>query len=152
MITRFERFSSSIFTIFRYIQHLEMEEMEKYGLKGCFAQYLLVMDRHEEGITATQLGKLCDKDKAAVSRALNEMMEKGLVCRKKGQNQTYRAPLCLTRQGKQAAAFVAERTSIAVEAAGEGLGDEHRKIFYDTLDLIADNLKKICDQGIPEKE
>lgn len=150
MIKRFEKFSSSIFTIFRYIQHLETEEMEKYGLKGSFVQYLLIMDRFEEGITAAKLGKLCDKDKAAVSRALREMQEKGLICRREGENGHYRAPLFLTPQGRDAAEFVAMRAKLAVEAAGEGLSDEHRKIFYDTLDLIAQNLQNICKDGIPE--
>ena len=148
MVSRFEKVSSGIFSIFRDIQHLEAEEMEKYGLKGSFAQYLLVMERYPEGITAAKLGKLCDKDKAAVSRAMNEMQAKGLVSRKDGS--AYRAPLCLTEQGRKAAAFVKRRAQVAVEIAGQGLSDEHRKIFYSSLDLIADNLKKICKEGIPE--
>lgn len=150
MISRFEKVSTSAFSIVRCIQHLETEEMEKYGLRGSFAQYLLAMKRHPDGITAAQLGKLCDKDKAAVSRALNEMQMKGLVCRKDAESGAYRALLCLTEQGLKAAAFVEQRAGIAVEAAGKGLSREQRKIFYDAMDLIADNLKKICKEGMPE--
>ena len=149
MVSRFEKFSASIFTVFRYVQHLETEEMEKYGMKGSFAQYLLVMERCPEGITAAKLGKLCDKDKAAVSRALTEMQEKGLV-RRVENGGSYRAPLTLTEQGKAAAEFVQQRAKIAVEAAGAGLDEENRRIMYESLDLIAANLKRICEEGIPQ--
>ncbi len=150
MVSRFEKFSTAIFTVFRYVQHLETEEMEKFGMKGSFAQYLLVMERFPEGITAAKLGKLCDKDKAAVSRALNEMQEKGLVCRVDQGNGSYRAPLGLTEEGKAAAEFVQQRAKLAVEAAGAGLDEENRRIMYESLDLIAANLKKICEDGIPQ--
>lgn len=149
MLERFERFTSAIAIITRYVQKLERDEMEKHGLRGAFAQYLLVMDRHPEGITAATLGELCDKDKAAVSRILTEMEAKGLLLRQ-SEGSAYRAKLTLTPAGKEAARFVTERASIAVDLAGQGMSPEDRKIFYATLELIAANLETICREGIPE--
>ena len=83
MISRFEQFSYVISGIHRQIQKIERAEMIKRGYKGAFAQYLATLHRYEEGLTATELCEICDKDKAAVSRILAEMEEKGLLKEKK---------------------------------------------------------------------
>ena len=150
MVDRYEHFSGLISGVYRQIQKLEREEMEKYGFKGAFAQYLLAMNHHPEGMTAAQLCEVCDKDKAAVSRVLAEMEEKGLVQKTGEKAHSYRAALTLTSEGHSAAAFVEKRATVAVFKAGEGLSDADRKIFYAALELINTNLKKICDNGIPD--
>ena len=81
MLDRFEHFSYSISNIYRHIVKIEREEMEKYGLRGSYVQYLLAMKRYPEGVTSTQLCEICDKDKAAISRVIAEMESKGLVKR-----------------------------------------------------------------------
>ena len=150
MLRRFEEFCSIISSIQHHIQKIERDEREKYGLKGAFAQYLLAMDRHPDGITAAALCEECDKDKAAVSRILNEMEAKGLVSRHPGDTP-YRARLFLTESGRTAAGYVCQKAVAAVERAGEGLADEDRKAFYAALGLIAGNLQAICREGIPDQ-
>lgn len=149
MLSRFEQFTSSISAISRYIQKLMRDEMEKHGLRGAFAQYLLAMSRHPEGITATALGEVCDKDKAAVSRILAEMEAKELITRE-SDGSPYRAKLRLTPAGQEAAEFVSRKAYVAVELAGNGLSDPDRKTLYAALELIASNLQTICQEGIPE--
>ena len=73
MINRFQEFSVSIAAIYRHIQKIERAEMVQYGLKGSTAQYLTALRLHEEGLTASQLCEVCDKDKAAISRVLTEL-------------------------------------------------------------------------------
>lgn len=149
MLSRFEKFSNSIFCTYKYIQKIEADEMVKYGLKGSYAQYLAVMTRFPDGLTSARLSELCDKDKAAVSRCVNEMEKKGLVIRENSKSDNlYRARLKLTQSGKQAANHVCIVAKKAVELAGRGLSDEDRKIFYSSLDLIAANLKEISENGI----
>lgn len=150
MVNRFAQFTGAISAIYRDIQKIERDEMEKYGLKGAFAQYLLAMDRHPDGITAAALCEECDKDKAAVSRILSEMEAKGLVLRHTGDGP-YRAKLSLTDSGKKAAHYVSQKAVAAVELAGQGLSDPDRKIFYAALALIAGNLQTICREGIPDQ-
>ena len=150
MLERFEQFSSFISGIYRSIQKLEREEMVKYGLKGAYAQYLMVMNRYKEGITSAQLAEICEKDKAAVSRVVAEMEEKGLLTRVAPGGNLYRALLLLTEKGTTAAQFVALRAQVAVEKAGEGLSDTDRAKFYSALGLISSNLQDICKEGIPE--
>lgn len=148
MIHRFELFTAVISSIYRYIQKLERDEMEKYGLKGAFAQYLLAIDHFPDGVTAAALCELCEKDKAAVSRIVAEMKAKGLLTR---EGDSYRATLRLTAAGREAAQFVRQRAVIAVEMAGSGLSDEDRAVFYAALERIAGNLQTICKDGIPDK-
>jgi len=149
MLRRYEQFSSHISSLYRQIQKLERDEMVKYGLKGAYAQYLTTIHHYPEGVTAAKLCELCDMDKAAVSRAVSEMEERGLVTRPSGDGG-YRAPIRLTADGEAAASFVQERAVVAVELAGNGLTDEDRAVFYKALALIEKNLRQVCRQGIPE--
>jgi DNA-binding MarR family transcriptional regulator len=149
MLNRFEQFTSAISALCRDVQKIERDEMEKQGLRGAFAQYLLAISRYPEGITASALCEVCDKDKAAVSRIIGEMESKGLLQKINDGTSQYRARISLTPAGEKAAAFVRERASAAVELAGSGLSDEDRKAFYKTLELISENLQEICKKGIP---
>lgn len=150
MVSRFEQFASSISAIYRDIQKIERDEMERFGLRGAYTQYLLAISRFPEGVTAAALSEICDKDKAAVSRAISEMLAKGLVNRKGIKDTLYRAKLTLTEAGRQAAEFVSKRAEIAVELAGKGLTDSDKHVFYATLDQITLNLQHISRDGIPE--
>ena len=151
MIERFENFTSAINGIYRYVLKIEREEMEKYGYRGSYALYLAIMSRFPEGITATRLGELSDRDKAGISRTLAEMEEHGLVERQTNKNNFYRAKLVLTEKGKAAADFVRAKAIAAVSEAGAGISDEDRRIFYNCLTTIASNLKSISNQGLKDK-
>lgn len=146
---RFEKFSSVISAIHRYIQKIESEEMIKYGLKGAYAQYLAALLSHSDGITATKLCDICGKDKAAVSRIINEMEAQGLIKRNCGKDNGYRACLLLTENGKKAAEYVRRKAKSAVEKAGNNIfGNKERIAFYEALDNISNNLLEIAKVGI----
>ncbi len=148
MQSRYEQFAGSVLCLYRCIQKIQRTEMEKYGLKGAHAQCLLAMSRYPEGITSVELCKLTDKDKAAVSRTLSELVAKGLIERRLKEGSVYRARLCLTQAGYDAAARVDKAARIAVEQAGAGLTEERRAAFYATLDLLASNLQRISREGL----
>lgn len=152
MLNRFEQFSFVISCINRYVQKLERDEMVKYGYKGAFAQYLAVLNRYPDGLTAAQLCDICDKDKAAVSRIAAEMEAKGLILRERGNDSGYRARLKLTDEGQQAADYVCRKATVAVATVGEQLTDEERIVLYRTLDLIASKLQTLTKEGIPSHD
>ena len=149
MIGRFEKFTFAISELSRYWHKIAADEMAVYGLKGPYAVYLVAMNRHPEGITAAQLCAICDKNKADVSRAMSALEEKGLICRKGGSN-LYRAMLVLTAQGKEAAQHVKLLAEKAVEVGGKGLTEEQRENFYNSLDIIAANLKEVSETGLQQ--
>lgn len=151
MVDRFEQFTSAISSIYRFVQKIERDVMEKFGLKGAYAQYLLALANHSEGLTAAALCEVCDKDKSAVSRILTEMEAKGLVLRTSENESQYRARLILTEQGKKAVEYVRQKATVAVELAGKGLTEENRGILYGSLALIAGNLETIAQNGVPDE-
>lgn len=152
MVSKYQHFSTSISCIFRDIQKIERMEMEKFGLKGPHAQTLLAIRQHPEGITSVQLCDYCEKDKAAVSRSVAELEEKGLLYRNQNNGSSYRAVLTLTEKGIRAAEAVSQKAQLAVEQAGAGLNDAQREVFYQVLALIAGNLHTICKNGLTNKE
>lgn len=146
MIQRFEAFTSAISDIHRDIQKIERAEMERFGLKGAYAQYLLSIYRRPEGMTAAALSRLCGKNKAAVSRILGEMEQAGLVCR---GSSSYKALLTLTPRGQEAAQYISQRCCAATSFAGAGLSEESRGILYAALRHIESNLQILSQLGLP---
>ena len=149
MVERFERFSFAISEISRHWHKLAAEEMEKYGLKGSHSVYLLTMYRYPQGISAPQIGELCGKDKADVSRMMSIMEKKGLVIKEGIHQNLYRGVFKLTEEGKEAAEHVRRRASLAVEIAGKDLTDEKREIFYEALESITSHLRELSKEGLP---
>lgn len=151
MLERFEMFTYSVHNIYKYIMQIERDEMEKYGLRGSYAQYLVIMARFPEGITSSKLSEICDKDKAAISRIVAEMESKCLLTRKTDKENLYRAKLVLTDNGHAAADHVCDKAMRAVSLAGGNLGDEERRIMYGALAIIETNLRRISREGIPDR-
>ena len=152
MVSKYELFSAVVSSLYHDIQRIERMEMARYGLKGPHAQCLVVLARHPGGITAARLCELCEKDKAAVSRTVAELEAAGLLQRLEKNGVRYRMPLVLTPAGREAAEKVNSVARMAVEQAGMGLTDGQRDVFYQVLDVIAENLHQIGRDGLKEKE
>ena len=151
MQNRFARFSLAISEIDRCWHKLAAEEMAKYELNSPHAVYLTTLYEQEGGVTAAKLGELCCKNKADVSRMVAILEKKGLVRKETVGTNAYRAKLLLTEEGKQAAEHVRQRAALAVELAGSGMTDADREVFYRCLERIAENLKILSKDGLPQK-
>lgn len=149
MIARFERFSYAIAEISRCWHRIAGEEMGRYGLSGSSSVYFTTLYRYPEGITAAQLGELCGRDKAEVSRTMSLLEKKGLITRRDVGGKAYRAMLKLTAEGMELAEQINQKASAAVEHASRGLPDEKREVFYEALELITENLQRLCKEGLP---
>ncbi|MBQ8894861.1 MAG: MarR family transcriptional regulator [Clostridia bacterium] len=149
MVSRYERFTASISGICRSIQKIETDEMKSFGLKGSHAQYLAAMDQHPEGLTASQLCTICEKDKAAVSRAVAELEEKGMIHKENGVY--YRARLTLTPKGREISRQVCKKAETAVRLAETNISKEESHALFAMLDTIAEELRKVCKEGLPEE-
>ena len=150
MIARFERFSLAIFEISRCWHKLAAKELMKLGLKGSHARYLTAMYKYPQGITVPQLCTVCGKDKSDASRTLSALEAKGLVTKQRVGGSLYRGVMLLTDKGRRASELITERASRVVAAAGRGITDEEREVFYRVLDSVTVNLRKLCKEGIPD--
>jgi len=152
MISRFEQFSFIISLIHRDLQKIERDEMEKMGYKGSYSHYLAFLKRYENGITSTRLSEICDKDKAAISRVITEMEQKGLIYREKDSvNDTmYRARIKLTEEGHKAADYVCTRACTALSTLENSLTEQEKAVFYSALDKISTELSEVSKQGLPD--
>lgn len=152
MVDRFERFSFAINEITRCWHRIAGDEMGKYGLKGPYSVYFTTLFRHPKGLTSVQLTELCGRDKAEVSRTISLLESKGLVIREAVGSSAYRALLRLTQEGFALAEVINQKAAMAVEMVSQGLPPEKRAVFYETLELITNNLQTLSKQGIPDTE
>ena len=149
MLERFEKFTNTVYEIQRCWNRIAAEEMEFYGLKGAYAVYLIAMYRRPEGVTATQLGQLCSRDKADVSRAVAVLEAQGILKKESGSGNLYRARLVLTEYGLAITESVVSKAEAAERIAGEGISAEQREVLYSALKTVSENLRELCRTGIP---
>ena len=138
MLHRFSAFVGGITECYKYIQRIKAAEMTEFGLKGTHVMCLFYLAQNPEGLTAAQLCALCQEDKAAISRTLSELAEKGFLL---PQSKKYRALLQLSPAGVQMAGQLDTLIAQWVGIGGDGLTDSQREAFYTALELISSNLQ-----------
>ncbi len=146
MLNRFEKFSLAISEIWKCWHKLATAVMKEHGLKGSHAVYFTTLYRFPNGLTAAKLSELCSRDKADVSRTITLLEKKGLVEKVNNINNFYKLPITLTKEGKEIAEYINRKAMKAVEIGGKGLDNLEREIFYNSLDLISENLQNLTEK------
>lgn len=142
----FIRFTFLIDNIYKCVQKIKSEEMEKIGLKATFVTCLLHLYDNPKGLTAGQLVKLCDKDKAAVSRMLSELSLNGYVECACDRDRKYNVPFVLTDRGIAAAEKVEKKVDDIFCYGSETLNMDEKEKFYLNLENISFVLQKITEK------
>ncbi len=137
MENRFENFTVAILKLNKLIQKIKLYEMRDYGLKAIHVMCVYYLRTRGE-LTASELSKLTLEDKAAISRAISFLNEKGFV---NYDSNKYNAPIKLTGEGIKVSEYINRRAESAVNAGGDFLTEEERINFYSALEMIAENLK-----------
>lgn len=146
MNQRFDDFVTGITVCYKYLQRIKSVAVTEMGLKGSHVMCMFYLRQHEDGLTASQLCDLCAEDKAAISRTLAELRQRGYIASGSGKN--YRAALRLTEAGKRMAEQFDAHIAQWVTAGGDGLNEGERENFYRSLRLIAENLRAgLATQG-----
>ena len=146
MKERFETFTLLINNINRSIRKIKTEEMKDFNLKSnqisCI--YFLYM---KVTLTATELTEMCDIDKAAISRSLDFLEKNGYIKCESQAKKRYKSDFTLTEKGKEIGYFISCKVDEVVEKSSLGLSKEKLEIFYEGLNLINDNLRKMIETG-----
>ena len=135
----FENFTITILKLNKLVHKIKNFEMHEYGLKTIHVMCVYYLNNNPEGLTASELTKLTLEDKAAISRALKVLQEKGYASYDPNK---YNAEIRLTEEGKKLALIISEKADSAVSAGSYDFTDEQRNSFYVELKTIADNLEK----------
>ena len=145
-IERFEAFTTSVTKAYKCIQKIKLAETEQMGLRGNHVMYLHYLGKKPEGLTPAELCKLCIEDKAAVSRTIVDLAEKGFV-KSAGTDsgRKYRTKIILTPEGMEKNNQLNEAIAMAVSKASSSLNEADRENFYRVFFDVTDNLEKICD-------
>ena len=144
MEERFETFTVLINGISRSIHKLKTAEMAEFDLKSSHVSCLYYLFK-QDSLTAKELCDICAEDKANISRSVKHLEEKGyLVCHSKTVKR-YQSPLTLTDKGREVGAYIAEKIDSILAYVSEGINEEHRRIMYESLAKISENLRKICE-------
>lgn len=149
MLSRFEKFTYDINEIDLHWHRIASAEMKPYGLKGGTSIYFTKLYSYPDGLTAAELGTMCGRDKADVSRDIAHLEKAGLVQRVSRGGRSYRAPIVLTDKGRELTAEIIRKAELAVSCVGEALTEQEREIFYTALDKITINLQRLSEAGLP---
>lgn len=142
---RFNKFTTQVNKIVRNIYRIKCEETGKLGLKGTHVSCLYYLYRAETPLTAVELCSVCGEDKAAISRAVDYLGGEGYLKCGSGTQKKYKSPISLTEKGRETGKIISEKVESILVDASRGLTEEKRAVFYESLDLISDNLQQICN-------
>lgn len=143
MIRRFKDFTKYISLAYKYLLKIKSDGIKEFGLKGSHVMCLFYIGESENGLTATNLCQLCCEDKAAISKALSALYERGYIVLENGENKKYRSSYFLTDAGRDIMEQLNDKIRAAVSGGGTGLTDEERDIFYRCLSKIVTNLEEV---------
>ena len=149
MVDRFENFTYHILKIGKLIQRLKTLEVEEYGLKAVHVMCIYCLNKSINGLSSKELVEYTLEDKAAVSRALNLLKEKGLV---DYEANKYNGLIHLTSSGKKIAQEINRKSLEALNKSGIELNDDERAFLYQTLDQILFNIEKYYDEKLLQRK
>ena len=138
-------FTRSILRLNKLVQKIKTFEIEKFGLKPIHVMCGYYLNKNPQGLTAKELSDLTLEDKAAISRALKMMLERGYV---KYDANRRNATIKLTDEGKRFTNVICARAEKAVAAGSMQFKEEERIFFYRSLDVINENLRAYYEELI----
>ena len=143
MEQRFETFTALIASISRSIRKIKSEKMLEFNLKSSHVSCLYYLYK-SGALTAKELCERCDEDKASISRSIDYLEKNGYIICHSNTPKRYRAPLELTTKGAEIGSYICEKIDNILLKSSDGVSEEHRKIMYESLIKINNNLQQFC--------
>ena len=141
----FENFTISVLKLNRLVHRIKQYEMREYKLKSVHVMCVYYLSEHREGLTASELMRLTFEDKAAISRALRQLLDNGYV---KYDVKKYNSVITLTEEGLKVAEYISLKADKAVKAGSADFSEDERVFFYSSLAQITGNLKNYYEELI----
>ena len=145
MNKRFETFTVLIANISRSIRKIKTEEMAEFELKSHHVSCIYYLYKLKK-LTSKELCDICTEDKANVSRSLNFLEDSGYLMPSSKSNKRYQCSFELTEKGLIIGKQIAEKIDGILSSVGEGLDEQSRITMYRCLNIINNNLQKLCNE------
>lgn len=146
MQNRFREFTLLTSNVVRTINKIKNFEMKKYGLKGTQVSCLFYLYGSDGDMTAKDICALCQEDKAAISRALKDLENKGfIVCENDSNKKKYNTLLTLTESGKKVAKQILNTIERILKYDKNFISEQELSEFYQTFNKIYENLKHVSE-------
>ena len=148
--TRFEDFVGIISALNKEIQRIKTAEAKRLGFRGSDVMCLYYLVKHPDGLTASELARVVDVSRAAMSRTIAHLAEDGFVEVGDADDEDasrYRAPVRLTEKGYEAARPLDDIIHRVLDEAGGELAMRQRLQMYDSLNHILERLKTFGRDG-----
>ena len=129
----------------RVLNDIKSELMAKYGLRHTHLIGMVRIDQSEDGLTPTEISKICDFDKAFVSRITSELIQKNIIKinDKFNDGRKYKQKFILDTAGVVIMDEINEIMKKVSEKALEGIPVDELKIFKSVLFSISDKIDLI---------
>ena len=148
MDEKFNMFTVQISRLNRLVRKIKSREIAKLApeLKGSHVSCLYYIYKSECGVTAKDICDMGEEDKAIISRSLDFLEKNGFIYCESKTEKRYKSILLLTDKGMMISEKISDIIDKIVDDASVGLKEEDRIIFYKTMNIIDENLQKICDK------
>ncbi len=142
---RFEEFVHLVSSLEKEVQRIRAAECERLGLRGADLMCLYYLGKSGEGMTAAELSRAAGVTRAAVSRTLATLSERGFVevDEPAGDARRYRAGVRLTKRGREAMSGVEAAVSRVMSTVDSALEDGERAQLYVSMASVLERLKGI---------
>lgn len=143
---KFLTFYQSLSGIVKDIKRKEMSYMRDYGLRSVHLRCLLKIRAAGNGMSAAELSRVCEMDKALTSRVLRELCDEGFVAvGSEGSRRAYKKAYFLTERSERVISdFDRDITECLVAARGS-IPEEDMRTFYRVLFELESNISKITN-------
>ncbi len=145
-LNRFEEFTYIISKIYRSIQKIKLEELQKYGLKGSHMSYIYFIGKNEQGLSFKQINELSPDNKGLVSRNLKYLMDNDVIYKKIEDNKVYKGTFKLSQKGQEIFASITKRTEQLCEEVYLNKNEMQLEEFYKNLNDISEKLDLIVQE------
>ena len=145
--SRFERFLGLIAAIDKEIMRIRAAECANYGLRGSELMCLHQLGNERAGLTSADLARRTGVTRAAMSRTVAALEERGLVSvgeQGAAESGRYRALVRLTELGQALMGEVAEAIAQVMDEVTPALSEDERAALYASLETLLGCLKGIA--------
>ena len=144
MQDRITEFTTSVASAYKKLKKIKRQQTELYayfGIREPHVMCLYFLGEHPEGLTVTELAELCYDDKAATSRAVDYLVEKGYARHEEVEAKSrWRSKVQLTDSGVELANVVSRVATKLSAVITRGIPVEDVEVFYRVFKQMIANM------------